>query len=694
MDANYGYIYTVNNRVYNGEFMKFGFTKDPHSRLNTYKSSSPYPFYYHQLYKITHVPEDYRDFIEHDKVIEIVLGSKGHGYSLELFNKGGGCEFITGNYDEVKYIMESFGYKLEESNLDDIEVEKPSKKSLNKSLSTTLRERLGLEEVDDGSPSNAESERHGNRMEIREYQDRYVEMVLHELKTHNKCVMKAPTGAGKTFMFYRILHEMSSDIDICVMFSPRRTLNKQNVSQKYVCNVDSGYNIFHYSDSNSNRDADIVTFLKDNKKCIISSCIHSAIQLQEVLKDSQKHPNMVIIDECHCIENWVCDERYNYWLQSPLIHNRLYASATLTETFLKSSFIFGNLVEEIKAYELIKQGYLCNIDTITKHTTCDVNDVVNNKHSIIKMTADAFTNHNKNKGMVFVSKQETAIRLYKQWNVPSIKPFICISNSNIQLHCKGDDDINMFDAYQGKAIVISCEMLVMGYDNPRIDLIVFADPTQSDVKLRQIVGRGLRKDPSNPCKVLHCLLPIYQNEPEPYSCYLKYLYYLVSECGKDVVTRNGVLVIKDNENSDADNAVDIEQIDRGLHEGDGCPLTVWQEYCTNKHKSYIELLEFLKGKRVHTPEDYMKVQRECDWLPILTTIKKTYPMFAFQDLDVHSHKYYATKEECIKAYEECKRVIEARYGDMISELTEKEYFSECLSLDDRLPNIDIMLYYY
>lgn len=130
------------------------------------------------------------------------------------------------------------------------------------------------------------------------------------------------------------------------------------------------------------------------------------------------------------------------------------------------------------------------------------------------------------------------------------------------------------------------------------------------------------------------------------------------------------------------------------HEGANCPLTVRQEYCTIKHKSYNELLEFLKGKKVNTLEDYKTVQKECDWLPMLGYIKKTYPMFAFQDLDEDSHKYYATKEECIKAYEECKYVIEARYGEMITELTEKECFSECLLLDDRLPPIDIDLYYY
>lgn len=127
MARHYGYIYTVQNKLYR-ECLKFGFTNDPHSCLNTYKSASPYPFSYRQLYAITYVPKDFQDCVEHDKVIEIVLGCKNNGYSLELIQ--GSCQFITGNYHEVKHVMEDFGYKLKEVDMDDIHVNKTSKKSL------------------------------------------------------------------------------------------------------------------------------------------------------------------------------------------------------------------------------------------------------------------------------------------------------------------------------------------------------------------------------------------------------------------------------------------------------------------------------------------------------------------------------------------------------------------------------------
>jgi superfamily II DNA or RNA helicase len=686
--CKHGYIYTVDKKLYNGHFLKFGFTKDPHSRLNTYKTTSPYPFKYRQLYEILHVPDDYTDFVEHDKVIEITLGCMGHGYSLQLFNEGGGCEFITGNYSEIQQIMENFGYQLMAIDIDDVGVEKSSRKSLKKSH-RTLKQQMGLDDMVDIPTSNDDT---NHTMVLRPYQQKYVDRVLEELDTNNKCIMKAPTGAGKTLMFYSILKRVSSNPSICIIFSPRRTLNKQNVSDKYITGIGTCINTFHYSDSNANRNNDLISFLNGNNQCVISSCIQSAVQLANVLISCGKHPNLVIVDECHSIDSWLGDEKYSYWIQSPFIQKRLFASATLTETFLTSPIVFGNLVEEVKAYELIKQGYLCNIETITKHTKCDVNDVMNNKHSIVKMTADAFTTHHKKKGMIFVGKQETAIRLYENWNIPFIKPFICISNQVEKLHTDGDDSIDTFNAYNGQAIIISCEMLVMGYDNPNIDLIVFADPTQSDVKLRQIVGRGLRKDPSNPDKILHCLLPIYQNEPEPYNCYLKYLYYLVTECGKDVIVKNGVLAVKQESDKDEE-TVENANTCPSLISNEGCPLTIWEEYCTNKNKSYIQLLEFLKAKTVQIPDDYNRVQREFAWLPLLSQIKKVYPMFAFQDLDVDSSRYYATKEECINALEECKTILAREYDDDYGLLLNSDIIKLCHKINKNIPYTDVDLYY-
>ena len=64
-----------------------------------------------------------------------------------------------------------------------------------------------------------------------------------------------------------------------------------------------------------------------------------------------------------------------------------------------------------------------------------------------------------------------------------------------------------------------------------IDFICLGDPRQSDIDIRQILGRGLRWNKQTyPNKLLHLLVPLYKNEFGEYSEYghlKKYLDYII-----------------------------------------------------------------------------------------------------------------------------------------------------------------------
>ena len=99
-----------------------------------------------------------------------------------------------------------------------------------------------------------------------------------------------------------------------------------------------------------------------------------------------------------------------------------------------------------------------------------------------------------------------------------------------------------FENNKNKSIIIVVGKLGYGYDNPYIDFICLGDPRQSDIDIRQIIGRGLRWNKIlYPNKLLHLLIPLYKNEFENYkdNTHLKkYLDYIIGECGKDIIFKN------------------------------------------------------------------------------------------------------------------------------------------------------------
>jgi ATP-dependent helicase IRC3 len=45
-------------------------------------------------------------------------------------------------------------------------------------------------------------------------------------------------------------------------------------------------------------------------------------------------------------------------------------------------------------------------------------------------------------------------------------------------------------------VLCNCNLLTEGYDNWRVSCIILARPTMSEILFTQMVGRGLRLDPS------------------------------------------------------------------------------------------------------------------------------------------------------------------------------------------------------
>jgi superfamily II DNA or RNA helicase len=57
-------------------------------------------------------------------------------------------------------------------------------------------------------------------------------------------------------------------------------------------------------------------------------------------------------------------------------------------------------------------------------------------------------------------------------------------------------------------VACSAKALTEGVDAPAVDTVVFVDPKSSVVDILQAVGRALRRDPANPAKRAHIVVPV------------------------------------------------------------------------------------------------------------------------------------------------------------------------------------------
>jgi len=78
-------------------------------------------------------------------------------------------------------------------------------------------------------------------------QEKYIDNIRVQLDANHKCFVKAPTGFGKTHIFYKIIKYYQ--FNKILFLSPRKTLNIQMVSDEYFIHLNKNeYMIKHFSE--------------------------------------------------------------------------------------------------------------------------------------------------------------------------------------------------------------------------------------------------------------------------------------------------------------------------------------------------------------------------------------------------------------------------------------------------------------
>lgn len=559
--------------------------------------------------------------------------------------------------------------------------------------------------------------------------------LLSDSTSSKRVLLKAPTGFGKTVILYKIIDRMGCNIT--VIFTPRRQLNNQTIEDKYkqhLANPEE-WEFYNFSpDTNITArgkqtalEKFIATSTKNNKKMIILACYQSSAKLLEQFKKLDIPINLCICDEAHIIAKWgyLATDAHRELLSNKCIRRFIFATATPPNDMITRSEIWGTLVEHVQIYELINKGLLCPFEVLLK--SCSYKNKV---MDVAKIVMKTMRKYHKRKGIVYCSNITNALAVYANFKLkyPGENIFIYVSDKRISqktfdnfeghpeyknvIWNSKDASIREFNKCKKPAIVITVRMLGYGYDNVDIDLLAFADGRDGEAEIRQILGRGLRNNPVlYPNKVLHVIMPITKerllDEMEDgekvrqieYRNLKRFLEFIVSECGKDII--NGRIVSRqenqnkvDEENesssnesdsSDEEGDLDVKKKKKklGKYDGDEIPLEICQELSTNLYGTYSRFLGFLRLKHVFDEASYNQMREDegsSDWIPVLGEVRKKFKKFCFLDIKApENSKYYETWEECDEAYhiaekqvlDEDEDALEYNSGDMTNAIMKK-----------------------
>ena len=300
------------------------------------------------------------------------------------------------------------------------------------------------------------------------------------------------------------------------------------------------------------------------------------------------------------------------------------------------------------------------------------------------------TKYKKKKGIIYVNDCKNAENLYKLLQKQDkLNVYIYVSK-NIEVENDSDTDIKTFEKDKEQCVIICVGKIGYGYDNDYIDFICLGDPRQSDIDIRQIIGRGLRwKKDVYPNKLLHLLVPLYRDEFG--NCaknehLKKYLDYIIGECGKDII-------FKSNGNAVVGNGTQTSK-EGDDYDGEKIPTEILNEYCTTGYNKYTDFLKFLKSNKIYDEISYNKLKEKQNWIVDLGGLQTKYKNFCFRNIHPNNINYYWNKKEAQEAYEICNNKLIIELGkEKYRRYNSQQKLEKINELDKKIPIINFDLYY-
>ena len=690
----------------NNNLIKIGRCENYKNRVSTYITGYPY-----NTPKLKFVINCETKTNAYD--IEKLLHYELYDYSTiqeeEIYNDGGTEWFNIEdfNIDIIKIILQNEGYNnkiLIDNEL--IEFEENEKRKYREHIQKQINQKnlyrknknRKLKNAIDNFKNN-KNESNKRKWNEREYQKSIISNGYNKLLEVSKFCLELATGGGKTYIVYKILSMILSDV--IIIFSPRKKINTQNVDKKYLSLLNNQYEIFNCS-TDKNFEEFKNKCNQENKKIIIIGCPQSKAQenIYEIIYTYNLNNILIWYDEFHhTIENWIDTlehNRYNkFYLQdNNKIKYRIFTSASPDKNKVKENTnIFGELYSPIKVKELISQGWLCNINCkILENESSDLN--------LLDWILNTFKENNKKFGFSFHNRVDNAFNLFYMHYLhylnkkTTIKPYLLIDKSGlekkniellktIKLDYNFEDIKNFEDNPNSIGYVV--KQYDMGYDFDKLDYIVFSDKKMSFKDIIQSIGRGTRSDKNgidgkNKNKELLIMLPTFitNEDNNNYKNIIEVLRYLILDLDLDILKSLINPIKKNNDINNYNNSLDYN----GLEENKSKLLDLL--YANNLlQKINIKTLSKLCLRyNIKTDEDFIKFKNRNSSLNLKNNLYD-YPGFYWKNiLDPDNELYYSSKSECEKSKmniinkiqnleeDECEMLMEDIYDNVWKKLNE------------------------
>lgn len=333
---------------------------------------------------------------------------------------------------------------------------------------------------------------------LRDYQKKAVDEVFNYIcNNKGNPVVIAPTGSGKSILIAEIIRKSLKwwPGTRILMLTHQKELIEQDMDKlkKIAPELDMGV----YSASLKSKDASHdVTFAS----------------IQSICKNKEDRFNVVLVDECHLINN---NESGNYRSYLGMLNCRV-IGFTATPYRLGQGMIVGedtifdHYIETISILEMQKKGYLSRLSSKTTSVTLDVAGVsklngefkqgeldkkvntLENNEAIVNELANYITAQGVKHMIVFCTSVEHAYSIKSLMNQKEI-PTVCVEGAMD----KATREKAIEEFTSGKALcATNVNVLSIGFDYPDIDCVVMLRPTLSTALYVQQAGRGLRIAPN------------------------------------------------------------------------------------------------------------------------------------------------------------------------------------------------------
>lgn len=551
--------------------------------------------------------------------------------------------------------------------------------------------------------TNAKGTRKENKEETpqwheRDYQTTIIQYCTSQLKSQHRLFLELATGAGKSYIMYKIFRNL--DVDCILIFSPRKTINKQNVHKKYLklLNPAKLYHVVNFSDTS-----------QLNSTCssiVMVACPQSPHTLQKVKDYIQRNRlgNIFIwFDEGHhTVESWdtTHDPNKHYFIYDETFQYRMFTSASPDVRVIQNQpMMFGELYSPISVSALIAQKWLCTIQPhIFKANKQNV--------STCNYNLDHFAKYGRHYGISFHHTRQNATELFLQHvdafvrHQTSIKPFLLLGNDfNTHTHesLKAMDTLLPYDCFDietfqasAESIGYVCQKYSMGYDFEKIDYLLLCDPKTQAKDVIQCIGRGTRSDKLGPLgknkdKTLYVMIPAFidgADEKNKFYCIRQVLRYLIYDLE---IPFNDIVDLSTRETTGPstngtkgyNGKASIEAMLLNLLQDD--ESVSWTQY---------RLVGILQKHHVHCPTEYGDLRRTRPELflpedPFIACNKQFYWELT------HKTSPFYTQPECVKRVQAICDTHDLDLDDMDTE----DVVRTLHGLDGRIPNMALERFY-